>query len=206
MSLFNKPKKQLCPELFTENEQFRQNVRLYIFDDINKILTPGIVVGIYILGSSVGRQYDEDSDIDLNLILRKGLDRINYKEYVKKYNGRLLPGTNHIIKYHVQNNFEPNFADSEYAIYDLVRDTWAIPPKKYEDILDPEQEFKKEIAYAKMYAKTISASDKVRIFDKLINDRKDIYRFGWGTPRELQQNILYKFVEKAFKTRLEDLK
>jgi hypothetical protein len=32
--------------------------------------------------------------------------------------------------------------------------------------------------------------------EELEKQRKFVYNFGWGTPRESQQNILYKVMEK----------
>lgn len=201
MSLFDKPKEQLSPALFTPDEKLKPEVRLYIFEDINKILTPGLVVGVYLLGSMAGRQYSDTSDIDINLILRDGLNRDNYKEHVKKYNERLLPGTNHPLNYHVQDYSEPDYkGTSEYAVYDLVHDVWAVPPKSYAEIRDPEKEFKDELEYARLYAKKLDYKhDRQALYEILERRRKQAYSFGWGTPRESQQNILYKYLEKLLK-------
>jgi predicted nucleotidyltransferase len=107
MSLLDKPKINLSPALFMENEKMRPDVRIYIFEDINSFLQPGTIAGVYLLGSMAGRQYNEESDIDIELVLRPGLKRENYKEYVKKFNGRLLPGTKHPINYYVTGFSEP---------------------------------------------------------------------------------------------------
>ncbi|MBC8550366.1 MAG: nucleotidyltransferase domain-containing protein [Candidatus Brocadiales bacterium] len=201
MSLFDQPQKCLNPALFTADEKIRDDARLYIFEDVNKILQPGTVVGLYLLGSMAGRQYNENSDIDINLILRDGLDRENYKDYVKSKNERMLPGTTHPINYHVQNYTVPKYeATAEYAVYDLLHDTWAVPPKPYESIRNPEEEYRDEIRYSKMYAKSLKYKhDMLTLHEDLEKGRKQAYYFGWGTPRESQQNILYKYIEKITK-------
>ncbi len=198
MSLFDAPKEYLSPALFTADNKIKKDVLIYIFEDINKILTPGTVVGVYLLGSMAGRQYSDDSDIDINLVLRQNLKRDDYKEYVKTKNERLLPGTSHPINYHVQDYSEPNYAGtSEYAVYDLLRDTWAVEPKPYEEVRDPKEEFRDEIRYSRLHAKMLNYNyDKDKLHDRLERDRKQVYSFGWGTPRETQQNILYKYIEK----------
>jgi len=200
MSLFDQPLAQLSSALFTSDEKLRADVRAYIFEDINKILTPGIVVGVYLLGSMAGRQYGDSSDVDINLIFREGFDIEGSKKYVKSKNERMLPGTSHPINYHLQNYGIMTWEGAEYPVYDLVRDVWAVPPKLYKDIRDPREEFRNEITYAKLYAKSLNHKhDKLKMYEDLEKGRKDAYYFGWGTPRESQQNILYKYMEKLIK-------
>lgn len=198
MSLFDKAKPVLSPALFNPDDTFRQDVRLYLLQQINQIMVPGTVVGVFLLGSMAGRQYNEESDIDINLILRDGLQLDDFKEHVKSFNDKFLPETRHPVNYHLQEYSEPNYANtSEYAVYDLMRDVWAVPPKSYEEIRDPDDEFRDEINYAKMYASVLNTTKyKQELFDRLERRRKEAYSFGWGTPRESQQNILYKFIEK----------
>jgi len=200
MSLFDLPKKNLSPVLFGPNEKMKPEVRLYIVQRLYNIFGVGNISGIYLLGSMAGRQYNETSDIDINVILRPGLDREVIKEYVKTFNGAPLPGTKHPVNFHVQNYVEPNFEDAEYAVYDIIANEWVVPPKKYEEIRNPYQEFKEEIDYAKMFRwvwKT--AKNREELLKRLEALRKMVYSIGWGTPRELQQNILYKYVEHFLK-------
>ena len=103
----------------------------------------------------------------------------------------MLPGTMHPINYYVANYSPPeNMQKSEYAVYDLLANKWVVQPKRYDEIRDPQVEFQGEIAYANL------ASRANLSHDKLESDRKFVYKFGWGIPRELQQNILYKLMEK----------
>jgi len=195
--MFDQPSRHLNPALFTAEESMLPAVRKYIFDDINKILTPGMVVGVYLLGSMAGRQYGDTSDIDINLVLKQNLNRNDHKEHVRKYNERMLPGTTHPVNYHVQDYSEASYeGNSEYAVYDLLRDAWAVPPKAYEKIRDPQEEFRDEIRYSKLKATTLKYNhNKQLLHDRLEKGRKTAYSTGWGTPRESQQNILYKYIE-----------
>jgi len=90
VSLLDKPQKTLCKHIFTFDEKMRPEVRLYVLKDIFNILDPKLISGIYFLGSLAGRQYTQTSDMDINIILMPGLDRRDFKEYVKQYNRRLL--------------------------------------------------------------------------------------------------------------------
>jgi len=77
MSLLDQPRKQLCPALFDNEEHIKPDVRLHIFEHINSFMPLGSLIHIFILGSAVGRQYDEFSDIDINLVLSKKYKREN---------------------------------------------------------------------------------------------------------------------------------
>lgn len=202
MSLFDQPKDILNPALFDNAEFIKPEIRLYIFEHINSFMPLGSLIHIFILGSIIGRQYNETSDIDINLVLNSKYKRETWKEYVKKHNGYLLPGTKHPINYYVANSHEPDFSASEYAVYNLIKDCWAIPPKAYKDIRNPNIEFSDELRYAKFYSKIfdyLSDIEDQALFKLLEKNRKKVYSFGWGTPRESQQNILYKYVEKYIK-------
>lgn len=121
MSLFDEPKELLNPALFTSEEEMRQDIRIYILNDINSFMVQHSMTGVFLLGSMAGRQYSSESDIDINLVLRPKLRREQVKERVKEFSGRLLPGTDHPINYYVQNFVETNFEGAEYAVYDLIR-------------------------------------------------------------------------------------
>jgi len=200
MSLFDPPREHLLPAIFTPDDKMRPDFRIYILTDLQHIMDTSIISYIYMLGSSAGRQYNDESDIDIDIVLKKGFSREDYKEYLKKYSGRFLPGTKHPISYHVQDYSEPHFQDAEYAIYDLLSGDWVVPPKKLKDIRDPHKEFEEELRYAKFYSDIY----KYRHNDQYLHDlleqrRKNAYSTGWGTPRDSQQNILYKYITKFIK-------
>lgn len=198
MSLFDRPSPKLSPVLFGEDEKIRIEAQTYILEDINKILQPGTVVGIYLLGSMAGRQYNDQSDIDINLILRDRLRKADYWEYVKTKNGRFFPGTEHPINYFLQEYSEAKYAETaEYAVYDILGDTWAKHPKKFEDIRDPKEEFRAELRFGNLFKKIYNYKHDPDALNELLErQRKEAYAFGWGTPRESQQNILYKLIER----------
>jgi predicted nucleotidyltransferase len=193
MSLLDKPQIHLVPQMFNPDETMRQDFREYVLTSIDRMVPKGTVVGVYLLGSSAGRQYNEKSDIDINLILADGLELDNFKEYIKSFNERPYPGTERPINYHAQEYSEPTYREtSEYAVYNILDDCWEVRPKAYGDIQDPEKKFKTELDYARMYARLLKEYDH----EALERDRKAVYSLGWGTPRDLQQNILYKFIER----------
>ena len=197
MSLFDNPRRKLNSYLFDENEKMLPGFRTYIFNRINEMLDPGSAGGIFLLGSMAGRQYNDDSDIDINIILRERLRREALKEHVKTFDGQMLAGTTHPINFYIQDWSTTNFAETaEYAVYDILRDVWAVPPKTFGEIRDPKEEFKSELRYAKQYSKLFSRANTDDLFERIERRRKEAYAFGWGTPRESQQNILYKYIER----------
>ena len=123
MSLFDKPKVHLSVDVFTKQEKMKSAVREHIFSLIQKAIPEGVVSAIYFIGSMAGRQYNEESDIDINIILKPLLSRDDYKEPAKLLNGTFLPGTNHPINFYVA-NYSPkeNMVNSDYAVYDMIED------------------------------------------------------------------------------------
>ena len=208
MSLLDKPQKTLCKHIFTFDEKMRPEVRLYVLKDIFNILDPKLISGIYFLGSLAGRQYTQTSDMDINIILMPGLDRRDFKEYVKQYNHRPLHGTLHEVGYYVQNYSKPSYHLAEFGVYNLIEDRWESLPRPYEEIRDPDERFFSEIAFAKMILNTfthLNEETKKAFIKELAENRKTAYKNSWGTPRESQENILYKYIEKSLGKRLEKL-
>ncbi len=202
MSLLDAPKENLSPALFGIDNKLHPEAREYLLNLVSKAFPGGVIYKVYLLGSMAGRQYNEFSDIDLNLILHPDLQRGDFKERGKEYNGTFLPGTNHPITLYTQNYSTSGFSDAEYAVYNITDDAWAVMPKEYKNIRLPQNEFRDELRYAKHYTKIFDyAHHDQDLFDFLEKKRKMSYGFGWGTPRESQQNILYKYIEKNIKTK-----
>jgi predicted nucleotidyltransferase len=200
MSLFDEPKENLNTDLFDEDGKLHSKVRMYLLSLVNQAFPNGLIVKVYLLGSMAGRRYNEFSDIDLNLILKPGFHRRDYKEQGKIYNGTILPGTRHPITLYTQNYTDSNFADAEYAVYNVTDNVWAVNPKEYKNLRMPKEEFRDELRFAKHYSKIFDYNHNDQdLFDFLEKKRKMSYGFGWGTPRESQQNILYKYIEKNIK-------
>ena len=86
MSLFDKPKIDLSPSLFTRDEKMLTIPRDYILNEIASFTDINLLSSIFLYGSMVGRQHNNESDIDVNLILKPGMDRYDYKDALKKYN------------------------------------------------------------------------------------------------------------------------
>jgi hypothetical protein len=208
MGILDTPKPILNQAVFTEDEtRMRPEVRLHILKHIYSFLGPGKLSGIFMVGSMADRQYNSESDIDINLILQPGLDKENIKDYVKQFNYTRLPGTKHEIGYYVQNYSETNYAEhAKYGVYDLIKDTWAKKPLPYDFYRNPYEKYRDEIRYAKLFFATLknsSKEEKAKIIEELKNKRKTAYGFGWGTPRDSQQNILYKVIERMLGFRIE---
>jgi len=93
-------------------------------------------------------------------------------------------------------------------VYNLIEDRWESLPRPYEEIRDPDERFFSEIAFAKMILNTfthLNEETKKAFIKELAENRKTAYKNSWGTPRESQENILYKYIEKSLGKRLEKL-
>ena len=121
MSLFDTPRPNLSDKLFTSDEEMLELIREHIFLDILSFMPTNILSGIFLLGSMAGRQYSLQSDVDINLVLKQGLHRDDYKVLGKQFSGRPLPGSDHPINYHVANYSDPKYlSKSKFAVYDLL--------------------------------------------------------------------------------------
>jgi predicted nucleotidyltransferase len=121
MSLLDTPQKRLNPFIFDENERARPEFRDYILSSIAKFMPPETVKHVLLLGSMAGRQYSDTSDIDINVVLAEGYDREDYKEIGKLYSEVFYLHSTHPVNYHIGNYADPaNFADAEYAVYDII--------------------------------------------------------------------------------------
>lgn len=105
---------------------------------------------LYIIGSITGRQYSEDSDVDVNIYLdidewafEMGEDPEELRNSVRKalvnQNGDLPPDSTHPVNFFLSSTMEDPPAD---GIYDVLNDIWVKHPENdYPEEFDPYKEF-----------------------------------------------------------------
>ena len=176
------------------------------------------IYAIDFLGSNVGYQYGDTSDIDINVVARKGEMFEQWHDVFKKFNKvkHFLPGTQHPVNFFFQ-EFDPNRNwDNSLGAYDLIGNCWVKQPIPFEEIGDPETRYEREIAYGKMVLSMIETQvhrakeanargdkDTARriytelaiMFKQIEENRKTAYRYGTGTPALQEYNIMYKLIE-----------
>ena len=219
MSLFDTPKPFLNPDVW-EGGLLKPEVKAYILELLGKIFPVDKVQALVMIGSMVGHQYSETSDIDINLMARKGELFDKWHPIFKHYNSveHPLPGTKHPINFFFQEyNHESDWSNSLGA-YDIFMDLWIKRAPTFEEIGNPEEKYEREIAWANMIISLVDseveraekASQRgdrkgatdiykglARLFDTVEENRKTAYRYQTGTPALQEYNILYKLLEKS---------
>lgn len=217
MSLFDSINKQLDPHLFNEQDQMKPFPRQYLLEYLSQYMPEGAVSKMVVIGSIVGYKYSETSDIDLTVILKPKFKKKDLWPTIKKINGHVLPGSQHPINYFLQNYNPGDFEDAKFGVYDVLKNKWIVRSDQQDFQRPSGQQYRDELRYAKLYASVIDdlIQDMVQLQKKTVhpeivekkkkeikevlenveNQRKMVYRSGWGVPRESFQNILYKFIE-----------
>ncbi len=133
-SILDPVKEKLDPAIWI-NEKLKPSVKKEIMDKFIKWLkkyTDKEVTKFVYMGSTTGYQYDDDSDIDINVTI-PGLPETLKKELYKILpNGYPLSGTKHPINYHIDEG--EDLKNNRGSVYDITNDTWVVKPVKEEGI------------------------------------------------------------------------
>lgn len=219
MSLFDKPKPVLNPILWTPEQTLRPEAKGLFFNLLSKIFPLNKIQAMVMIGSSVGYQYSETSDIDINVMAVKGEDYDKWHEIFKTfYDKNLYPGTQHMINFFFQEYAEGEDWNNSLGAYDILHGIWLKRPIPYDKIKDPYKKYEKELSYGHMLLSMIDSEvEAIRrsvaagnqldvdnriqrladIFSKIDLDRKTAYRYHTGTPALQENNILYKLISDS---------
>ena len=224
MSLFDTPKPFLSPDVW-EGKELKPSVKSYVLELLETVFPIDKIQALVMIGSMVGHQYSETSDIDINLMARTGELFDKWHSIFKQFNaaGSLLPGTNHPINFFFQEYTDEADWSNSLGAYDILMGKWLKEAPTFEEIGNPEEKYEREIAWGKMMVSLIDSEverankaiergdekgatkiykDLARIFDSIEEDRKTAYRHGTGTPALQEYNILYKLLEKSHHQKL----
>jgi hypothetical protein len=185
-----------------------------------------------LLGSNVTHQYNERSDIDVNVMAIKGESFDDWHKIFKDFNNRpnLLPGTEHPINFYFQEYVSPSKLegwDNSLGAYDIMFNKWLKHPAHFERIGDPKETYAQEITYVSMMMRMVESevhairqaikindepkalnSLKVlqRFFKQLDQKRKDSFRYSGGSPSTRVDNLIFKMIQHGpYGDLLEDL-
>lgn len=133
------PKSNLDPTVFQFPDgggqpYLQPSIKKQIVDALNNFEGYIQVEDVYIVGSILTKLYNENSDIDVNLITTDAnvddLTTTQLLTIIRQINGKLAIGTTHPINFYiVLNAFDPINYD---AIYDLRSDKWIKEPQNIE--------------------------------------------------------------------------
>lgn len=225
MGIFSKPKNTLAPDLFGEDQKLLPHVRKEILTWAYSLIPENEVSYIFMIGSATGYKWDDDSDIDLNVILSpESKGNAYWHPVTKATNGKLLPHTKHPMNIMPQDFHDPKWEEADFESYNVLDNDWAKAPGPPETLPNPFEDNKSDLLFAKMrinqierllrmvksnFSKWKETEDKVffdatllylkelsDIFYQLDDDRKLAYKLGWGVPRYSAENIIFKYIEK----------
>ncbi|MCA9381727.1 hypothetical protein KC678_05655 [Candidatus Dojkabacteria bacterium] len=195
-----------------------------ILSTMGKIVPQDQVKEIFILGSVTGYQYDDDSDIDVNLRVPDALITPEAHVIRKKLNGQIAFNTKHTINYFLQPYEKAsNWQDAYFGVYDVLNHAWVSSPKDNSTIRDPKQEFYFDLMFGnqmleyfrslvkkwqKQKNKKNPTSHDIELTKQFFNDAKEYaqyidsqrkleYKWGWGIPRKNWRNVIYKLIEHS---------
>jgi hypothetical protein len=220
MSLFDEPRPYLNPEIWTADNQLKPEVKKYLLHLLEKIFSLTKVYSLHMIGSSVSYQYGPDSDVDVNVIARKGEFSEYWHPIFKKFNNKLnyLPGTKNPVNFFFQEYTPEDDWSNSLGSYDILQAKWTKLPIPFDRIGDPATKYEREIAYGKMILAMIetkedlaqeavargdqATADRIHMdlalyFKQVDDGRKAAYRFGAGTPALQEWNIIYKMIEHS---------
>lgn len=235
MGIFTRPKKELSPDIFDSNQKLKSEVKSQLLHRTYTIIPEENISSLFIIGSSVGYKWEEDSDIDLNVILNDESAGADYWfDIAQNTNGWLLPGTSHPVNLFVQNYHEVSWEDAAFSVYNLLADQWSVLPPPPDSLPNPFEQNRADILTAKHHETQmynlikqlrraymnwkethnvnwkkeifLHLEELLEFFKEIDNDRKLAYQYGWGTPRYSAQNVIYKYLDKSnYLTLLDEL-
>lgn len=133
-SVLDPIRKTRCPDIFSdvneENPKLKPEIKELIMNAAIKFLEDieipdAKIIELFIVGSSLGFQYRDDSDIDVDLRINIEKDKLSGKFYLIP-KGIVVPNTEHPINIYLLSADDPEYnfdKDAENA-YDVLRDKW----------------------------------------------------------------------------------
>lgn len=129
-----------------ELPKLRVDTKQFIMGGINELLGEYEPEVVFLVGSTTGYRYDDESDIDVSVRLDISDDELKkLKGKLGEINGRFLTGTRHPVNYYLMNQ-DVGFHRFD-AVYDIMNDEWIKKPQDYGvDLFNVYDEFKKYVS------------------------------------------------------------
>lgn len=170
-NLFSRIAKSMAPDVWTKDgKRLLPKVKKQILKIIDSYIPRENIKQIVILGTITGLQWENDSDIDVNVVLYPPELVKDLWEIRRSHNGTLAEGTQHEINIYLQpfTGKLPTYQDSFFGVYDLINDRWMVNPPDITQYRDPKNKFWSEILLAKLMA-----NEFIRRADNYINSLND---------------------------------
>jgi hypothetical protein len=169
-SVLDIPRDVLDPDLWEMGEipilrkEVKEEILSKVYDWLEK---QGVgsdwIRDIYFIGSSAGYQWRKTSDIDITLIpdpvaLKNSAERVFGEDGIKKLIKKMITELNdyeigrHPVNYYIKTDGSLPVGE---AIYNILKEEWAVRPQKLPEDFDPEKIYKSEILQAEARLSTI---------------------------------------------------
>lgn len=182
MSILDPLQPTLNKALWNEDLTLRPVVREYILKKLYSIIPFPMVKKVNIIGSNTGYQYNSKSDVDINVFIdREFFNSLeNPRSLANAISDMHLPGTLHPINFffvpyiikHKQSE------DGFFGVYNVLGDSWDIPPEKPEDLPQLDRELWDDVMYSKALMKPLRY-----MMNALINDSIDLSKLSSCAPQ-----------------------
>lgn len=207
-------KEQLNPEIFVDEKKIHPDLRerlLKIFSAFENTLKGDFEVNdVILVGSSVGYNYSEYSDIDLHLLVEPNsqVDREFLKDYYdsKKNNFNTkydFKYKGHKIEAYIQFTDEPNKSN---GVYSVLKDEWVKQPVK-SNISVPEEDIQRKSEPIKKCIEQLESQPNLKDIYKLKDRIKTLRKSGLESGGEYSvENLAFKDLRNTdYLKRLSDL-
>ncbi len=171
----------LNPKIWGSLDKLLPEVKMEIIQKIKSLLGSDAdqILSLWFIGGGASLQYNNYSDIDINVVMNT--DEIRpYHLLFKKHNSGMdyLTGTYHPINYFATPNIKMDWGEETSSIYlikDFVtgdEDIWVRPYIKGSDLRNPEDKYRAELPYSNLISKVVRY--KIRELVKDLNDLKHL--------------------------------
>lgn len=133
-SVIDIPRNSLNPAVFNFPDEglpiLRPAIKVQILNDLEVLNNIVQVNNAYIIGSILTKQWNQDSDIDVNVEVdeMEPLVKEAVFNYIRKTNGKMAQGTTHPINYYIVEGEEYDI-DKTQAAYDVASERWIKEPE-----------------------------------------------------------------------------
>lgn len=129
MGVIDRPRKELDPQIWRPDNTMREPVKDHILDMVDRVQPYGEIQNITLIGSIATYNWDETSDIDVNVLLDPYSDEdLDSARKVARtiMATEMLPDTDHPMSLFVMT--DPYDMENSEGVYDIDTDEWTKGP------------------------------------------------------------------------------
>ena len=172
--ILDEPKPTLAPDVWTFPYNGPPKLRPEVKQQMLAILTTkvprDILKSVVIIGSITGYKWSPTSDIDVNVLISPFDPNVDKMKVTQDINNYLAVNTRHPVTFFVQEwTGNKSWQDAKFGVYEVLTDTWLVPPSDRASVRHPSEQFVQEIDYAKRMSRQFKG-----LADAYFKDVKDL--------------------------------